>query len=179
MKKHILSILVNNSAGVLSRVAGLFSRRGYNIDSLSVGTTEEEEISRITVVIQCDEEGAFQIKNQLRKLIDVLDITELLSEKSVYREIALVKVCSNEKKMLSITNIVNIFRASIIDVSKGSVIIEATGDSGKITALIDALKPYGIMEVVRTGLTGLVRGQKVSLKEELKWQNYFIRKNVI
>lgn len=159
MGKHILSILVNNNAGVLNRVTGLFSRRGYNIDSLSVGTTENNDISRITVAITCDDEDNNQIKNQIKKLIDVINITELLPEESVYREIALVKVNSNENKMLSITNIVNIFRASIIDVSGDSVIIESTGDPGKITALIEAVNPFGVIEVVRTGLTGLLRGK--------------------
>ena len=158
MRERIISILVNNSPGVLSRVAGLFSRRGFNIDSLSVSTTEQKEFSRITVAITCNDESNVQLKNQLKKLIDVKKLTELLPEKSVYREITLIKVESNENKMLSITNIVNIFRASIIDVSEDSLIIESTGDPGKITALIEAVKPFGIIEVVRTGLTGLPRG---------------------
>ena len=158
MKKHILSILVNNSSGVLSRVTGLFSKRGYNIDSLSVGTTENNDTSRITAVIQCDDEGNNQIKNQLKKLIDVINVIELLPEKSVYREITLVKIKSDENKMMSIMNVVNIFRASVIDLSEDSVIIEATGDPQKITAFVEAVKHFGIIEVVRTGLTGLLRG---------------------
>lgn len=185
MTKHVLSILVENNSGVLSRVSGLFSRRGYNIESLSVGITEDKNISRITITTICDEKEIIQIQNQLRKLIDIIEVIELLPNSSVYREITLIKVKQDSEKMLSIVNIVNIFRANIIDVSEASVIIETTGDDGKIKALIDAMKPFGVLEIVRTGLTGLARGSKSVLenKEERKsegvWQNYTTNKIVI
>ena len=160
MKKMVLSLLVDNNAGVLSRVSGLFSRRGYNIDSLSVGETEDPKISRMTIVADADEYTLEQIKKQLNKLIDVIKITELKEEHAVYRELALIKIAATKENRAEIIEIANIFRAHIVDVANESVIIEATGDQGKISALSNMLMPYGIKEVVRTGLTALQRGEK-------------------
>lgn len=160
MKKHVLSVLVENHSGVLSRVSGLFSRRGYNIDSLSVGETEDPKISRMTIVTSADEYTLEQIKKQLNKLIDVIKVIELKEDCSVSRELALIKISATKENRAEIIEIANIFRAHIVDVSNQSVVVEATGDQGKIAALNNMLAPYGIKEVVRTGLTALERGEK-------------------
>lgn len=160
MKKHVLSVLVENHSGVLSRVSGLFSRRGYNIDSLSVGETEDPKISRMTIVADADEYTLEQIKKQLNKLVDVIKIIELKEEHAIYRELALIKIAAAKKNRAEIIEIANIFRAHIVDVASESVVIEATGDQGKISALTNMLMPYGIKEIIRTGLTALERGEK-------------------
>lgn len=160
MKKHVLSVLVENHSGVLSRVSGLFSRRGYNIDSLSVGETEDPKISRMTIVADADEYTLEQIKKQLNKLVDVIKIIELKEEHAIYRELALIKIAATKENRAEIIEIANIFRAHIVDVASESVVIEATGDQGKISALSNMLMPYGIKEVIRTGLTALERGEK-------------------
>lgn len=160
MKKHVLSVLVENHSGVLSRVSGLFSRRGYNIDSLSVGETEDPKISRMTIVADTDEYTLEQIKKQLNKLIDVIKIIELKEENAIYRELALIKIAATKENRAEIIEIANIFRAHIVDVASKAVVIEATGDQGKINALTNMLMPYGIKEVIRTGLTALERGEK-------------------
>ncbi len=158
MEKHVISALVENQSGVLSRIAGLFSRRGYNIDSLSVGETEDPTISRMTIVTKADRQIQEQIKKQLNKLIEVIKIVELEEETSVYRELALIKVAADKKTRAEIIEIANIFRAHIVDVSDCALIVEATGDQGKISALTNMLEPYGIKEIIRTGLTALQRG---------------------
>ena len=160
MKKHVLSVLVENHSGVLSRVSGLFSRRGYNIDSLSVGETEDPKVSRMTIVADADEYTLEQIKKQLNKLVDVIKIIELKEENAIYRELALIKISATKENRAEIIEIANIFRAHIVDVANESVVIEATGDQGKISALSNMLMPYGIKEVIRTGLTALERGEK-------------------
>ncbi len=160
MKKHVLSVLVENHSGVLSRVSGLFSRRGYNIDSLSVGETEDPKISRMTIVADADEYTLEQIKKQLNKLVDVIKIIELKENHAIYRELALIKIAATKENRAEIIEIANIFRAHIVDVASESVVIEATGDQGKISALSNMLEPYGIKEVIRTGLTALERGEK-------------------
>lgn len=160
MKKHVLSVLVENHSGVLSRVSGLFSRRGYNIDSLSVGETEDPRISRMTIVADADEYTLEQIKKQLNKLIDVIKIIELKEDNAIYRELALIKIAATKENRAEIIEIANIFRAHIVDVANESIVIEATGDQGKISALSNMLVPYGIKEVIRTGLTALERGEK-------------------
>ena len=160
MKKHVLSVLVENHSGVLSRVSGLFSRRGYNIDSLSVGETEDPKISRMTIVADADQYTLEQIKKQLNKLVDVIKITELKEECAIYRELALIKISATKENRAEIIEIANIFRAHIVDVANESVVIEATGDQGKISALSNMLMPYGIKEIIRTGLTALERGEK-------------------
>lgn len=158
MKRMVLSILVDNTAGVLSRVAGLFSRRGYNIDSLTVGETQDPEISRMTVLAHGDDQILEQIRKQLLKLEDVIEIKELVSGESVTRELILVKVSANEKDRVAIISIADIFRAKIVDVALESLMIELTGNQDKIDAFIKLLGQYNIKELVRTGLTGLTRG---------------------
>lgn len=158
MNRHILSILVENHAGVLSRVSGLFSRRGYNIDSLSVGVTEKPEFSRITIVVNCDDAVIEQIIKQVEKLVDVVRVVELNSERGVFRELALVKVETTSVTRPEIISIVGIFRANIIDVASEALTIEITGDQSKIKAFTDMMEPFGIKEIVRTGLTALCRG---------------------
>lgn len=160
MEKHVLSILVENQSGVLSRISGLFSRRGYNIHSLSVGETEDPSISRMTIVVDANDQILEQIKKQLNKLVDVIKVLQLSPEVAVYRELALIKVKVKKETRAEIIEIANIFRARIIDVASESLMIEATGDQGKLTALINLLEPYGLKEVIRTGLTALERGNK-------------------
>ena len=156
--RHVISILVENHSGVLSRVSGLFSRRGYNIDSLSVGVTEDSRYSRITIVSFGDDNIIYQIHKQLEKLIDVLEVTELAPEDSVCRELALIKVNADAGARSEIVSIAEIFRANIIDVSHSTLTVEMTGDQSKIEAFTQLLVPYGIKEIVRTGLTGIQRG---------------------
>lgn len=158
MSRHVLSVLVTNHSGVLSRVSGLFSRRGYNIDSLSVGVTEDPEYSRMTIVTRGDDLIIEQITKQLNKLVDVIHIKELAPEQSVRRELALVKIATEDNQRASIIEIVNIFRANIIDVSNETLGVEITGDQTKVEAFLDLVKPYGVKEIVRTGLTALERG---------------------
>lgn len=158
--KHTLSILVENKPGVLVRVVSLFSRRGYNIESLSVGPTENEAFSRITTVVEGDEHVIEQISKQLYKLIDVLKVSDMSAEDSVERELALIKVTADASNRSEIMQIVDIFRAKIVDVGKKSMMIEITGDMEKIGALSELLRPFGIKELVRTGKIAMVRGTK-------------------
>lgn len=152
------SILVENSAGVLSRVAGLFSRRGYNIDSLTVGETTDPKVSRMTVTVTGDDDVLEQIEKQLSKLIDVKEVVELPAEASVCRELVLVKVECDTTRRQEIIAISDIFRANIVDVSPESVIIELTGAQSKLNAFIELLNGFKITELARTGITGLARG---------------------
>jgi acetolactate synthase-1/3 small subunit len=158
MKKMVLSILVDNTAGVVSRVSGLFSRRGYNIDSFTGGVTEDPECSRMTVVVNGDDQILEQIRNQLLKLEDVREVRELLPDESVCRELVLVKVYSDIKDRQAIIAIADTFRAKIVDVAIDSLMIELTGNKNKISAFINLLEGFKIKELVRTGLTGLTRG---------------------
>ena len=158
MQKRILSLLVDNTAGVLSRISGLFSRRGYNIDSLSVGVTADERFSRMTVVCSGDALILEQITKQLAKLVDVRDIKVLEPDNSVSRELVLVKVTAKPEQREGIISIANIFRANVIDVGKDSLVIELTGSKSKLGAFVDLLEDYEILELARTGLTGLSRG---------------------
>ena len=158
MDRIVLSLLVDNTAGVLSRVAGLFSRRGYNIESLTVGVTADERYSRMTVVSTGDQKILEQIEKQLRKLEDVRDIKELKPGQSVYRELIMVKVKANASQRQAISAISDIFRATIVDVGKDSLTVMLTGDQSKLDALINLLEDYEILELARTGLTGLSRG---------------------
>ncbi|NLK20564.1 MAG: acetolactate synthase small subunit [Epulopiscium sp.] len=169
MKRHILSVLVENHSGVLSRVSGLFSRRGYNIDSLSVGVTEDPNISRMTIVARGDEYILEQIKKQLNKLIDVIKVIELKSDISVYRELILLKVAATTKQRAEIIEIVNVFRGRVVDVASESLMIEMTGDEEKLSALVSMMEPYGIKEMIRTGLTALERGNK-EIKQHNKYE---------
>lgn len=157
--KYVLSVLVKNSSGVLSRVSGLFSRRGYNIDSLTVGRTENKEISRMTITLNGDIEVLEQVIKQLNKLEDVIRVVNLKESNSVYRELVLIKVKADAEKRASINEIVKIFRCKIIDVSVDTLTIELTGDGNKVSALIKLMEEYGIEELVRTGVTALQRGE--------------------
>jgi len=164
--KYTLSVLVENHPGVLSRVAGLFSRRGFNIDSLAVGVTEDPTISRMTIVVNGDDYIVEQVTKQLNKLIDVIKVKKLNPKEAVERELALIKVNANSQTRSDIIQITEIFRANIVDVSKETLTIEISGDEDKIEALIELLKQYGIREVVRTGLIAIERGNKVISKSK-------------
>lgn len=168
MNRHVLSVLVENQSGVLSRVSGLFSRRGYNIDSLSVGETEDPKVSRMTIVVRGDDYILEQIKKQLNKLIDVIKIVEMDPRQSVFRELALIKVKTGSSRA-SIIEIVDIFRAKIVDVANETLTVEMTGDETKIEAFINLMEPYGIAEIVRTGLTALERGNR-DFKNQRKYE---------
>lgn len=161
MAKYTLSVLVENHAGVLSRVAGLFSRRGFNIDSLAVGVTENPDISRMTIVVDGDEYTVEQVSKQLNKLIDVIKIKRLDKHESITRELSLIKVAANASTRSEIVQLVEIFRAKIVDVSKNTLTIEASGSGDKVQALEDLLKPFGIKEIVRTGTIAIERGNRV------------------
>ena len=158
MKRVVFSILVDNTSGVLSRIAGLFSRRGYNIDSLTVGVTADPRYSRATVVAKGDEIIMQQIENQLNKLVDVIDIKRLEPETSICRELIMIKLKVSEENRQSLIAVANIFRAKIVDVAKESLVIELTGNQSKIEAFIDLLSGYEILELARPGITGLSRG---------------------
>jgi len=164
--RHVLSILVANHAGVLARIAGLFSRRGYNIESLSVGTTEDPLHSRITISLHGDERVIDQIQKQVKKLIDVIEIVELPPERAIYRELCLIKVAASASARSDIFSTANVFRANIIDVSVSTITVEMTGDIDKIDAFMELMKPYGILEIVRTGLTGIGRGTEIIKTKE-------------
>lgn len=164
MKKKVYSLLVENNSGVLSRIAGLFSRRGYNIDSITSGVTTDERFTRITVVASGDEQILSQIEKQLRKLEDVKDIKELKEEESVCRELIMVKVSVMPERRPEIITIADIFRAKIVDVEPDSMIVELTGTKSKIEAFLKMFREFGILELARTGLTGLSRGT-----EDVKW----------
>lgn len=158
--KHTLAVLVENKSGVLSRVASLFSRRGYNIDSLAVGVTEDPDISRITIVVHGDDHVLEQVTKQLNKLIDVIKVSDIGADDAVERELALIKVAADVETRAEIIQIANIFRARIVDVAPKSMTVEVTGDEGKIQAIEKLLRQFGIKEMVRTGKIALVRGPK-------------------
>lgn len=160
MEKHVLSVLVKNSSGVLSRVSGLFSRRGYNIDSLTVGSTEDPDVSRMTITLMACDDVLEQVKKQLDKLEEVIRVVNFKANESVYRELVLIKVRTNAENRSAINETVKIFRSKIIDISTDTLTIELTGDEEKISALINLMKEYGIEEVARTGVTALQRGEK-------------------
>ncbi len=158
MQKKVFQLLVDNTAGVLSRISGLFSRRGYSIESITAGVTADPRFTRITIVAAGDDVILEQIEKQVAKLIDIREIKELKPQSSVYRELALIKVRASVKERQGIITIADIFRANIIDVAPESMIIELTGDQSKISAFIDLLEGYEIQELARTGLAGLARG---------------------
>ncbi len=159
-KKIVLSVLVENSSGVLSRVAGLFSRRGYNIDSLTVGETKNPSFSRMTIVSSGEEDSLEQLRKQLKKLVDVVDVEELAPEASVCRELVLVKVQAGPEERQQVLAIADIFRAKIVDVSDCSMIVELTGNENKLEAFLRLLEKFRVLQVARTGITGLARGTK-------------------
>ena len=158
MQKMVLSILIDNTPGALSRVVGLFSRRGYNIDSFSSGVTADPRYTRITIVASGDEQILEQIEKQLAKLIDVKEIVELPHDESVCRELVLIKVLCTREERQQITTMADIYRANIVDVAKNSLIISLTGSQSKIDSFIALLDGFKITELARTGITGLARG---------------------
>ena len=158
MTRHTLSVLVENKPGVLVRIAGLFARRGFNIDSLAVGPTEHEEISRITIVANCEEHPLEQVTKQLNKLVNVLKIVELDPTQSVQREIMLVKVRADLDTRSHVLETVQLFRAKVVDVSADAVTVEATGNADKLEALLRVLEPFGVRELVQSGMVALGRG---------------------
>jgi len=157
--KHTLSVLVENKPGVLARVAELFARRGFNIESLAVGTTEKPDISRMTIVVDVEEHSLEQVRKQLHKLINVIEISDLDPDTSVAREMVLAKIKVDAENRSEVIEIADIFRGNIIDVSRESIIVEVTGNASKLRAFEDLLKPYGIRELVRTGKVALPRGK--------------------
>ena len=158
LHNRVFQLLVDNTSGVLSRISGLFSRRGYNIESITAGTTADPKITRITIVASGDEDVLEQIEKQVRKLIDVKDVHELKPESSVFRELAMVKVKAREEDRQNVITLANIFRGNIIDVAPLSMTIEITGSQTKIDAFISLLSGYEILELARTGVAGLCRG---------------------
>ena len=160
MSKHTLSVLVEDKPGLLTRVAGLFARRGFNIESLAVGHSEIEGLSRITVVVDVEELPLEQVTKQLNKLINVIKIVELDPDQAVQREHLLIKVRVDNATRSQILEAVNLFRARVVDVSTDALVIEVTGDSGKVQALLRVLEPYGIREIAQSGLLAIGRGGK-------------------
>lgn len=158
MQKKVFQILVDNTSGVLSRISGLFSRRGYNIESITAGVTADERFTRITIVASGDDEILDQIEKQVAKLEDVRDIKELEPDKSVYRELCMIKVKADPSQRQGMIAMAGIFRASVIDVAPQSLMVEITGNQDKINAFIDMLEGYEILELARTGIAGLGRG---------------------
>lgn len=156
--EHIISVLVENRFGVLAHIAGLFSGRGFNIDSLAVGETHDPSISRMTIVVRGDDSVVEQILKQLNRLVDVINVQDLTEQSYVDRELMLVKVETNAQTRGEVIEVADIFRTKIVDVQQGSVTIEASGSADKLKALLDLLTPYGIKELVRTGRIGLARG---------------------
>jgi acetolactate synthase-1/3 small subunit len=159
--KHTIAVVVENKSGVLTRIAGLFSRRSFNIESLSVGATDNPEYSRMTLSVQGDEEVLEQVIKQLSKLINVIRVSELEPEESVERELAMIKVSADKANRSEIMQLVSVFRAKIIDVSARSMIIEVTGDEKKVDAFVLLLRQFGIKELARTGKVSMIRGTRV------------------
>lgn len=157
---HTIALIVENKAGVLVRIAGLFSRRGFNIDSLTVGATDNPDYSRMTITVEGDEVVLEQVTKQLNKLINVIRVSEMDPNESVDRELAIIKVAAKKEDRSEIMQIVSVFRAKIIDVSPRSLIIEVTGTNDKIEAMVRLLRQFGIKEMARTGRVSMVRGTK-------------------
>ena len=168
MRTQVYSLLVDNNAGILSRIAGLFSRRGYSIDSITAGMTANPKFSRITIVARGDESILEQIEKQVRKLEDVIEITVLGDNQAVCRELIMLKVRADAAQRAEIMSIAEIFRAKIVDVEKESIILELTGNQSKIEGFLNLFEGYEILEIARTGITGLARGSKdvITLEEE-------------
>ncbi|GAB3284353.1 acetolactate synthase small subunit [Sinomonas notoginsengisoli] len=160
MSRHTLSVLVEDKPGVLTRVAGLFARRAFNIHSLAVGPTEVDGVSRVTVVVDAEGDLLEQVTKQLNKLVNVIKIVELLPESSVQRDHLLIKVRADAVTRLQVTQAVDLFRASIVDVSTDSLVVEATGTTEKIQALLSVLEPFGVREIVQSGTLAVGRGSR-------------------
>jgi acetolactate synthase-1/3 small subunit len=159
-KSHTLSVLVEDKPGALARVASLFSRRGFNIESLAVGATEQKDMSRMTIVVSAEETPLEQVTKQLNKLVNVIKIIEQNDDNSVARELALIKVGADAGTRSQVIEAVNLFRAKVVDVSPEALTIEATGDRGKIEAFLRVLEPFGIREIVQSGMVALSRGSR-------------------
>jgi acetolactate synthase-1/3 small subunit len=157
--RHTISVLVENKFGVLARISTLFAARGFNIDSLAVGETEDPDISRMTIIVRGDDRILEQVEKQLNKLIDVIKVTDFKEAQHIERDLALIKVKADKTNRSEIMQIMDIFRARIVDVSADSIVVEITGDEEKILALINLLTPFGIKEVCRTGIIAIGRGQ--------------------
>lgn len=166
-EKHTLSVLVENKPGVLTRVSALFTRRGFNIHSLAVGPTEHDEVSRITVIADAEGAAMDQVVKQLNKLVNVLKIVELDPQDSVERELYLIKVLADDSSRTSVLQIVDLFRAHVVDVAPTSVVIESVGSRSKVHALLAALQPYGVVEIVQSGAVAISRGPQ-SITDQLK-----------
>ena len=160
MSKHTLSVLVENKPGVLARIAGLFSRRGFNIDSLAVGATEHPEVSRMTVVVDVEDLPLEQVTKQLNKLVEVLKVVELEPGASVQREILLVKVRTDQQSRSHVLETVQLFRAKVVDVAGDALTIEVTGNRDKLAAFLEVLEPFGVKELVQSGLVAIGRGSR-------------------
>ena len=160
MSRHTLSVLVENKPGVLARIAGLFSRRGFNIDSLAVGPTEHPDISRMTILVNVEELPLEQVTKQLNKLVEVIKIVELEQSTSVQRELLLVKVAADKSTRSHVLETVQLFRAKVVDVAPDAVTIEATGSTDKLEALLRVLEPYGVRELVQSGMVAVGRGSR-------------------
>jgi len=160
MNKKVFQILVDNTSGVLSRISGLFSRRGYNIESITAGVTADPRFTRITIVTTGDNDILEQIEKQVAKLVDVRDIRELKPDKSVYRELIMVKVKVDAEKRPLVISLADVFRAKAIDIAQDSIMLELTGDQPKIDAFLNLLNDYEILELARTGIAALVRGSE-------------------
>ncbi|MCM3628881.1 MULTISPECIES: acetolactate synthase small subunit [Paenibacillus] len=158
MKKHTIAVIVNDQPGVLQRVSGLFGRRGFNIESITVGASEEQGLSRMVIVTTGDDHTLEQITKQLYKLIDVIKVIDLSSNPMVSRELALIKVSAEPSSRPEILGVVDTFRAAVVDIGTHSLIVQVIGDTEKIDAMVELLKPYGIRELSRTGVTALNRG---------------------
>ena len=164
-RKHTIAVLVENKFGVLSRVAGLFSARGYNIESLSVGETLDPSVSRMTIVVRGDEFVIEQVTKQLHKLIDVIKVSDLTDDSHVQRELVLVRVNAEPQHRAEILRTADIFRARVVDLTAVSFVLEATGEEGKLEAFIELLRPMGIQELVRTGTVAIARGPKTRTRK--------------
>lgn len=164
--RHTLAVMVENNPGVLARVAGLFSRRGYNIDSLAVGRTENPEVSRMTIVVEGDARVLEQVTKQLHKLVDVIKISDVTAERYVDRELVMIKVSATPSQRGEIMQIADIFRARIVDLGSRTITVECTGNDGKINAFEESLRPYGIKELVRTGKIAMLRGTRFTGVQE-------------
>ncbi len=167
-RKHTIAVLVENKFGVLSRVAGLFSARGYNIESLSVGETLDPTVSRMTIVVHGDEFVIEQVTKQLHKLIDVIKVSDLTDDDHVQRELLLIRVNAEPQQRAEILRTADIFRAKVVDVTPQSFTLEATGDEDKLEALLELLRPMGIQELVRTGKVAIARGPKTRSRKTLE-----------
>lgn len=158
--KHILAVWVEHHPGILSKVSGLFSRRGYNIESLVVSKTEDSSIFRMTIVVDGDETIIEQVTKQLNKMVDVIKVSDITDEETVDRQLLLIRIAADSTNRSEIIQLMDIFRARIVDISRKSLMIEATGDEPKIEAIIKSLQPFGIQELVKTGTISMVRGNK-------------------